>query len=483
MNNSEVKNKTLSNLIWRFAERCGAQGVSFIVSIILARLLSPDDYGLISLVTVFTSILQVFVDSGLGNALIQKKDADDLDFSTVFYCNVFFCLALYAGLYIFAPFIAFFYDNNDLIPVIRVLGLTLIISGIKGVQQAYISRQLIFRKFFFSTLVGTIGAAVIGIIMAYCGYGVWALVVQQVFNAIVSTIVLWETVKWRPKRFFSFTRLKNLFSFGSRLLISSLLNTVYNDIRQLIIGKVYSSADLAYYNRGQQFPKLIVDNINTSIDSVLLPVMSDSQDKKEYLKKITRRSIMTSSYIMWPIMFGMIVTGDKLIVLLLTDKWLLCLPYLYIFCFVYGMQPIHTANLNAIKAMGRSDLYLRMEIIKKTVGILIILFTMKISVLAIGLGSVFYTLFAGIINAFPNKVLLEYTFREQIRDIFPSFILALVMATLVFMLPLKGFSILVQLVIQIIIGVIVYILLSYIFKLEIFLFLKETVVSFLKKLS
>lgn len=483
MENNHIKEKTISNLIWRFAERCGAQGVSFIVSIILARLLAPEDYGVISLVTVFTAILQVFVDSGLGNALIQKKDADDLDFSTVFYCNIVFCAVLYALLFICAPFIAMFYNNLALTSVIRVLGLTIIISGVKGVQQAYVSRHMIFKRFFFATLGGTVGAACIGIFMAYHGFGVWALVVQQLFNATVDTIILWITVKWRPKLIFSFERLKGLFSYGWKLLVSSLVNTIYNDVRQLIIGKVYSSADLAYYNRGKQFPNLIVENINTSIDSVLLPVMSDVQNDREKLKIMTRRSIMVSSYIMWPMMFGLMATGKNIVHILLTDKWLMCLPFLYIFCFVYGMQPIHTANLNAIKAIGRSDLFLKMEIIKKSVGIAIILVTMNISVLAIGLGSVFYTLFASIVNAYPNKKLLRYSYFEQMKDILPSSILAAIMAIVIYFIPLNSLNSVLQLIIQIVVGIVVYIVGSILLKLESYIFVKDTAIKFIKNRS
>lgn len=259
-------------MIWRFLERCGAQGVTFLVSIVLARLLDPSVYGTVALVTVFTAILQVFVDSGMGNALIQKKDADDLDFSSVFYFNLSACILLYVGMFFAAPLIASFYNMPDLTPVVRVLSLTLIISGVKNVQKAYVSRNLLFKKFFFATLGGTIGAAVIGIWMAWKGYGVWALVAQHLFNATLDTIILWVTVKWRPKRVFSLERLKGLFSYGWKLLVSALLDTGYNNLRSLIIGKLYTSADLAFFNRGKQFPNLVVTNINTSIDSVLLPI-------------------------------------------------------------------------------------------------------------------------------------------------------------------------------------------------------------------
>ena len=237
-------------------ERFGAQGVTLIISIVLARLLDPAVYGTIALVTVFTSLLHVFIDSGLGTALIQKKDADDLDFSSVFFFNMGMCVLLYGGLFFAAPWIAAFYNLPELTAIVRVLGLTLVISGIKNIQQAYVSRHMMFKKFFFATLGGTIGAAVVGIVMAYLGYGVWALVGQYLFNVIVDTIVLWATVRWRPKLMFSFARLKSLLGFGSKLLGVSLITTVYNDIRQILIGKLYTTSDLAFYNKAKQFPAL-----------------------------------------------------------------------------------------------------------------------------------------------------------------------------------------------------------------------------------
>ena len=303
----------VKGFIWRFAERCGAQLVSFIVSIVLARLLVPEDYGTIALVTVFTVILQVFVDSGLGTALIQKKDADDLDFSSVFYFNFVVCLVLYAGMFMAAPYIAKFYDDISLTPVIRVLSLTIVISGVKGIQQAYVSRNMLFKKFFFSTIGGTIFSAFLGIGMAYVGFGVWALVAQQLSNTMIDTLILWITVKWRPKKMFSWQRLKELLAFGWKLLVSALLDTGYNNLRNLIIGKMYSPTDLAFYNQGDKFPKIIITNINTSIDSVLLPTMSNSQDDRERIKQMTRRAIKTSTYVMAPLMMGLAFCAEPIV--------------------------------------------------------------------------------------------------------------------------------------------------------------------------
>lgn len=456
----------MSNMLWRFAERCGAYLVQFIVSIVLARILGPEAYGTIALVTVFTTIMQVFVDSGLGNALIQKKNADNLDFSTVFYTNITFCIILYIVIFFASPLIANFYNKPELVAITRVLGLTIVISGVKNVQQAYVSKNMMFRKFFFATLTGTIGAAIVGIIMAKNGYGVWALVAQQLFNLTVDSLILWITVKWRPDWAFSFERLKGLFSYGWKLLVSSIIDTVYNNIRQLVIGKKYSSSDLAYFNKAKQFPNLIISNVNTSIDSVLLPTMSSAQDDRERVKVMTRKAIKTSVFIMAPLMMGLAFTGNNVIIVLLTDKWIDCVPYLYIFCITSMFYPIHSANLNAIKAMGRSDLFLKLEIIKKTIGIILLLCTMNISVMAMAYSLLVSSVLSQIINSWPNKKLLNYSYLSQLKDILPSIILACFMGGIVYLINFIALSPLVTLIIQIIVGAGIYIGLAKLFKYE-----------------
>ena len=463
-----VSKKVSSNLLWRLLERFGAQAVTLIVSIVLARLLDPSVYGLIALVTIFITILQVFVDSGFGVALIQKKDSDDLDFSSVFYFNVVSCSILYTILFFLSPLIAGFYEQPDLIPVIRVLGLTIIVSGVKNIQQAYVSKNLLFKRFFFATLGGTIGAAVVGITLAYLGYGVWALVAQHLFNLIVDTIILWITVKWRPKLMFSFTRLKILFSFGWKLLISALLDTGYKELCALIIGKKYSAEDLAYYNRGQQFPSIIVTNINSSIDSVLLPTMSSEQDNAIRVRSMTRRAIKTSTFIMMPMMVGLAVCADSVVMLLLTEKWMPAVFFLRIFCFVYAFYPIHTANLNAIKAMGRSDLFLTLEIIKKVTGLIAIISTMFISVEAMAYSLLITSVIHQIINAWPNKKLLNYTYIDQIKDMLPQIGIALLMGGVVYCAKFLPVVYWIRLIIQIPVGIVIYFGLSKLFKVDSF---------------
>jgi len=479
-----VKNRVvLTNLIWRFAERVGAQCVAFIVSIIIARMLAPEDYGTIALIAVFTNILAVFVDSGFGNALIQKKNADDIDFSTVFYFNIVMSIALYIVMFFAAPLIAKFYMRTELIPLIRVISLLLISYGIKNIQQAYVSKHMIFKRFFFSTLAGTIGAAAIGIIMAYMGFGVWALVAQGLFNTTVDTIILWITVKWRPKRVFSFERLKELFKFSWKLLISSLLDTAYAELRQLIIGKKYTEADLAFYNKGESFPKLLVQNINASIDSVLLPTLSEEQDNTERVREMTRRAIKTSVFIMAPLMMGLAAAADNVVAVLLTDKWMECVPFMRVFCITYMFWPIHTANLNAIKAMGRSDKFLKLEIIKKMIGLVSVVITMNISVWAMCLSLLVTSVLCQIVNAWPNKKLLNYGYLSQLKDIAPSIGLTFIMASFVYALGYVELPTVAILIMQISLGAVIYVLGAKLLRMDSYTYVMDMIKTYFKKPS
>lgn len=464
--NDYSKKTVVSGLFWRLLERIGAQGVHFIVSIVLARMLEPELFGIITLINVYIAILDVFVDSGLGNALIQKKDADDLDFSSVFFFNIVVCCLLYLIMFSAAPLISRFYRMPEITAPIRVISLILIISGVKNVQQAYVSRTMQFKRFFYATLGGTVGAAVLGIWMAYAGFGLWALIAQSLFNMTVDTIILWLTVEWRPKWMFSFERLKFLLSYGGKLLASSLLDTAYNKTRELIIGRMYTPASLAFYEKGGNFPAVISNNINTSINSVLFPAMSSAQDDREAVKRMTRRSIRVCSYIMWPMMMGLSACAEPLVKLILTEKWLPCVPYLRIFCIIYAFYPVHTANLNAIKALGRSDIFLKLEILKKAVGLLLLLISMHFGVMMIAYSLLLSTAASVIINTWPNRTILNYTYGQQMKDIFPSIALSALMFTVAWSVQFFGQGIVVTLVLQIITGFVVYIAGSKMFSIK-----------------
>ncbi len=481
MTDNNSKNKVISGLFWRLLERVGAQGVQFIVSIVLARLLAPELFGTIALINVFIAILEVFVDSGLANSLIQKKDADDLDFSTVFFFNLGVCCVLYLGMFLAAPAIARFYRMPELISAIRVISLILVISGVKNVQQAYVSRTMQFKRFFFATLGGTIGAAVLGIWMAYAGYGLWALIAQSLFNSTVDTFILLITVKWHPKWMFSLERLKSLFSYGWKLLASSLLDTGYNKLRQLVIGKLYTPASLAYFDKGGNFPAIIVNNINSSINSVLFPAMSSAQDNKEVVKSMTRRAITVSSYVMWPMMMGLAACAEPLVCLLLTDKWLPCVPFLRIFCITYAFYPIHTANLNAIKAMGRSDIFLKLEVLKKIVGLILLVSTMQFGVMAMAYSLLVSSVASQIINSWPNRKMLNYSYGQQMKDVFPALSLSVIMFFAVWCVQFLHLGVWPTLLIQIPLGSVIYITGSKLFRLESYDYVLQTAKSFLKR--
>lgn len=471
------RQNVFSNFLWRFFERCGAQVVNFVVSILLARLLLPSDYGTVALMGVFISILDIFVDSGFGTALIQKEDADSLDFSSVFYFNMVVCIILYGVIFVCSPLIAKFYRLPEVTAYMRVLALSIIISGLKNVQQAHVSKTMQFKRFFFATLIGTVGAAVVGITMAYAGFGVWALIAQHLFNTFVDTCVLWFTVKWRPHIQFSFSRLKVLFSFGWKLLFSSLLETVYNKLRSLVIGRMYTTDALAYYNQGEKIPSLFVNNINASISSVLFPAMSAAQKDSARVKRMTRKSIVVSSYILWPMMVGLAVTAEPLVKIFLTEKWIPCVPFLRIFCINSALMPIHTANLNAMKAMGRSDLYLKLEIIKKIVGIAVLAGTIWLGPLAMAYSMLALSVVCQIINAWPNWKLLHYGYGEQMKDIFPSVLLAVVMGGSVYCIGIFELPRILTLVIQIVVGVLIYLLGSWVIKLEGFYYVRELLLN------
>ena len=469
----DKKQSVITNFIWRLMERGGTYVMNFIVSVILARLLEPSLYGSIALVTAITAILQVFVDSGMANSLIQKKDTDDLDYSSVFYFNLVFCLVLYGGLFLAAPMIGRIYHDLSLVPVVRVLGLTIVVSGVKNVQQAYVAKTMQFRRFFFATLGGTIFSAVVGIALAYLGKGVWALVFQQLLNVTVNTAILWLTVGWRPKPVFSWERLKVLVSYGWKLLVSQLLDTAYLKLYQFIIGLRYSTADLAYYNKGDQFPNLIMENTNASLDSVLLPVLSSEQDDKTRVREMTSRAIRVSTYVLMPLMAGLAVCAEPVVRLLLTEKWMPCVPYMQLFCVYYALWPLHTANLNAIKATGHSGIFLYQEIIKKVLETAVLLVTMRYSVMAITWGLLFSGFASVLINAWPNRKLLNYSIFQQLRDAMPAMLLSVVMALILYPVTRTGLHDLIKLIVMVPAGAAIYVAGSVLFKVESFRYILE----------
>lgn len=473
--------KIFSGLIWKFGERITAQLISLVVSVVLARLLAPEDYGVVAMVMVFISIANVFVSNGFGNALIQKKDADNLDFSSVFYFNIIIGIIIYASLFCAAPYIAVFYKMPSITWLLRVLGIRIIVASVNSVQQAYVSRNMLFKRFFWSTLFGTLISGIVGIYMAYRGYGVWALVAQYLVNTCTDTIVLWFTVRWRPEKKCSWERGRALLSFGWKLLLSGLLDTGYAQLRGLIIGKSYSSSDLAYYNQGEKYPNFIVVNINTSISSVLFPAMAQYQEDREKIKQMTRKAIQVSSYVMWPMMIGFMIVAEPFVRLVLTEKWLPCLPYIRIFCISYGLWPIHTANLQAINALGRSDIFLKLEVIKKIIGILVVVMVIEYGPLVMAYSVIFSGIISTFINAYPNVKLLGYGYFEQVKDMLPGLLMSIGMGLFIYPIAWLNLPDILIIIFQMIAGVSIYLLISKVTGYEVFGFLMDMVIGRFKK--
>lgn len=480
-NKTITKKTVISSLIWKFLERGGVQGVQFVLSIILARLVTPSDYGVIALLLVFTQIANVFVQSGFNTALIQKKDSDELDFSSVFYLSLFVAGILYTILFFIAPFVAKFYKSEALCTFLRVISLTLFFGAVNSVQNAYVSKTMQFKRFFFSSMGAVIISGIVGIILAYKSFGPWALVAQQLTNVGTTCLILWFTVKWRPKLIFSFQRLKTLFSFGWKLLCSGLLDTVFRNIYSLVIGRIYDSDTLGVYNRGHHFPQIIAVNVDGAIQSVMLPTLSAHNDSVEDVKRITRRSISTSAFILMPCMFGLAAVAKPLVTLLLTEKWLPCVPFLQLACISYALYPIHTANLTGINAMGRSDIFLKLEIIKKFVTIINLLITIPLGIYAMAIGQVVSTFIATFINSYPNKKLMNYSFLEQWKDLLPSFVISIAMGVIVWSLGFINIPNVLLITIQIITGVVVYIFLNKIFKIDAYSYFIKTIKGFIHK--
>lgn len=418
--------KAASSFAFKLAESFGVQGVSLAVSLVLGRILTPDDYGVLTMLTVFVAVSQVFVQSGLGTALIQKKHADEVDFASVFWLGMAIATGLYALLFAMAPAVAVYFHMPELRPALRALALLLFPGALVSVQNAVVARRMAFRRLMLASLCATIvsGAAGVGMAMAGCGY--WALVVQQLTNQLCLAALLLWLLRWHPAMCFSLRRVRELWRFGWKLLVSSLLDTGYTNLRTAVIGKRYTSDTLGFFNRGKQFPELLMNVVNGSIQSVMLPVLSETQDNRTRMKAMLRRSITVSSFLVLPMMAGLAAVAEPLIVLLLTEKWLPCVPFLQICCIDFAFYPIHTANLQAINAMGRSDVSLKLELIKKTYGIAILAVTALCfgTVYAIAWGAVVSTLLSAAVNAAPNRRLLGYGYLEQMRDVLPSLALS-----------------------------------------------------------
>ncbi len=457
-----------SGLFWKLLERFGVFGVQFLLQILLARLLDPAYYGMLTMMTIFVTLSNVFIQSGFNTSLVQNKDVTEEDYSSVFWMTLLVAAGLYGLLFFLAPVIAGFYKMPQIITPFRVLTLILFPGAFNSVQLAKISREMDFRKAFFSNIGGVVISGILGIVCAYLGLGLWALVIQSLSNVVISCVVMLITVRWRPKFIFNLRRVGALFRYGWKLLVSSLIDTLYQDLSNLIVGKKYDAATLGYYNRGVQFPQVVITPINNAIQSVLLPAMAQHQEQKDQVKAMVRKSITLGSFVIFPLMAGLAGVAEPLVRLLLTDKWLPCVPYLRIFCVSYAFWPIHTSNLQAINAMGRSDIFLKLEVAKKTLGLgflCIGVFCFE-TPLAIAICATANAPISILINASPNRKLIGYSLWEQFRDFLPALALSLVMLAGVWLVGTLPLAPLPLLTAQVLAGAMIYIVFSALFRLK-----------------
>ena len=426
---SRLKQKVVKGVFWVLMEKFSTQVVTFGIGIVLARLLSPADYGTVALLTIFTAIAQVLADSGFGNALIQKKDTTELDFNSVFYLSLGLTTVLYCILFAIAPWVARFYAISELCPILRVVSITLFFNSINSIQNAELNRKFLFHLSFRISILSTTASAATGLVLALLGYGVWSLVWMGIAGGVVGVIARWVFIAWRPRLVFDFSALKPLFKYGWKVTASALLDTGFNNLYGLIIGKFYSRTDLSFVNKGRHLPELLMNNINGSLGQVAFPVIAKVQDNRIMVRETMRRMMMVSTFFVFPLMTLLAITAKNIILFLYGEKWLPATPYAMIACFTFALWPFHTINLQGIQAIGRSDIFLKLEIVKKVIALIILCSFLSYSVLAWCLAVAFVSSpLSVIINSWPNKKLLGYTLKMQIFDVLPTAIVCGIVA-------------------------------------------------------
>lgn len=475
------KKSAFHSFLWKFSERILSQIIAFIVSIILARLLTPFEYGQIAIVLIFITFANVFVSDGFSTALVQNKNSNINDFNSVFSINLVLSIFIYFLIYMLSPIISSLFDYIDLTLIIRVIAIKIPISSLFSIQSAFIQKKMEFRLFFFSTLLGSVISGFIGILMALANYGIWSLVVQYLINIFINTIVLHFVGGWKPKLNFKKNKnLKFLLLFGSKILFANIIITIYNEVRALIIGKIYSPTDLAFYNRGKQFPGLFESNINSTISSVLFPLMAKRSSINE-IKLLTRRSITLGSFIIWPTMVLMNVLSEPIVIVLLTEKWLPAVPFFKVYTLIYALMPIQTANIQALKATGNGTIYTKVEVIKRIVGLIILISVMTISVEAIVFGTLFSAILFIFINSYPNKKIINYSYLEQLKDILPSIMYSIFMGICVYLSIYYIQDNIIKILMGIFVGISSYIVLALLFRDKNFGYFILTIKNFLGK--
>ena len=484
MSNSSLKSKVAKGAIWTLLEKLSTQAVQFVVGMVLARLLTPNDYGTVSLTAIFFAIAHVLVDGGFGGALIQKKDADALDFNSVFYLNLFMSALAYIALFFAAPWIARFYKTPELVSIVRVSAIAFIFNAVNAIQNAELTKKMLFHLSFRISLITTFTSAIFGVTLAFMGYGVWALVWSSLITGFVGVIARWLIIAWRPRLMFSWSRLKPLFSYGWKMAVSGLLNTFFNNLNGLVIGRLYSRADLAYVNKGRALPNMVMGEIDATIGRVSFPALVQFQGDKTRLRDAMRRMMMCSTFLVLPLMVLVAACAHSELRLLYGTQWTPAAPYMMLACFTFALHPFHTINLRGILALGRSDIFLKLEIVKKALVLAVVIGASRLGVLtwmaisAFALGPL-----SVIINSWPNRKLLDYPLRMQLMDVLPTILLCCVEGAVVIGINLVGnmlktsFSVAeegttlmvflaVQLFLQAVFGLGTFFVLAYVFRLK-----------------
>lgn len=461
-----LKNKTVKGVVWSTLERFSVAGVNFIFGLILARLLMPSDYGAIAMLAIFMAVAQTFIDSGFSNALIRKPDRTETDNATAFYFNIGVGLLAYFLLYLVAPSIARFYETPILIPLTRIMGLNLLFNSLCVVQQALLTARIDFKTQAKISLSAAVISGLVGIGFAYNGYGVWALAIQSVLASVIRTVLLWILAKWRPKAEFSRQSFHDLFGYGSKLLMSGLLDTTYNNLYTIVIGKCFSAANLGVYSRADQWANFLAVNITGILQRVTFPVLSTIQNEDERLRKDYRKFLRLSGFVVFPLMMGLAAVADPLTRFILTDKWADSIPLLRILCFALMLYPIHAINLNLLQVKGRSDLFLRLEIYKKVLGVLTLCVTIPMGITAMCLGRVFTSWAALAMNTHYTGKLIGLGFFQQLKDYLPTLLNSFIMGGLVYIVTIAITGSSLQLLIGFIIGLVYYILSNSLIKTE-----------------
>lgn len=453
----------VKSLIWKLSEGFGVQGITFVISLLLARLLTPEDYGVISMTTIFITLSNVLIQSGLSASILQKKEPDALDFSTSLIATFVVSIMIYCLLIMFSPQISDFFNMPLLSPVLRVLAFKIIIDAFFSIINAYASKTLQYNKSFFSSTTASLVSGIVGIVMALNGLGVWSLVVQQLLKSLLSCVLLTILLRWIPKWKFSFMRLKTLLQYGTNILLSDLINNIFLNIRTILIGKFFTSSDLGIYNRGRQFPQFIMTNVNDAIQSVMFVAYSNQQDNRDTLKQMTRKSMKISSFIIFPMMIGLAVLARPLILLILTETWSDSIIFIQITSLSFMLMPIHTTNLQVIKATGNSKLILKLELVRKIIELFVLMISFKFGLITIALGELLTTVISLIINLNPNKRIISYGLREQLEDFMPSIICSFLMGMIIYPIQIIIDNKLLIIIISILIGVLFYIFINFIF--------------------